>query len=57
MLKKWIVLCTLVLGTLGNSLPALWGGSALSLAGVLLGGAGALAGVWLAVRIDRVLGG
>lgn len=57
MLKKWIVLCTLVLGTLGSSLPALWGGSALSLAGVLLGGAGALAGVWLAVRIDRALGG
>jgi len=39
--------------TIGGLIPELWGGDMLSYSGVLLSGAGAVAGLWLGSRISR----
>jgi hypothetical protein len=37
--------------TVGSSIPLLWGASELSFSSILLGGAGAIAGIWLAFKM------
>jgi hypothetical protein len=51
---KSVVMIAMICGsTLGSCLPLLWGGSCLSLAAVLLGGAGGIAGIWAGYRLSR----
>jgi uncharacterized membrane protein YeaQ/YmgE (transglycosylase-associated protein family) len=54
MSRKTLIMIGMVVGsTAGSFLPALWGGGLLSLASVLLGGVGGVAGIWIAYRMTR----
>ena len=48
--RPFIWIAVLVGSTIGSLVPELWGAGAFSYASVLLGGVGAFAGLWLAVR-------
>ncbi len=52
--RSVIGLFAVVGGTVGSVLPALWGGSTMSLGSIVLGLAGAIAGVWLGARVSRL---
>jgi hypothetical protein len=52
--RSVISVCALAGTTLGSLIPALWGGSSFSLASIVLGIAGAIAGVWLGARLSRL---
>jgi hypothetical protein len=47
---------TFVGSTVGSYLPVLWGGSLFSLASVLLGMVGGIAGICLGYRLSKFLG-
>jgi hypothetical protein len=51
-MRSVIGLSATVGGTIGGYLPVLWGASSLSLASLAFGAMGAVAGVWLAVRLQ-----
>ncbi len=53
MIKKFIWGGFFVGSAVGGYLPALWGGSTLSLSGVLLSFVGGIAGIWLGYRLGR----
>jgi hypothetical protein len=50
--RSLIGLCALVGGTVGSFVPALWGGSSLSLTSVVAGLVGGIAGVWFGARVS-----
>ena len=50
--RSLIGLCALVGGTVGSFVPALWGGSSLSVASVVFGLVGGIAGVWFGARVS-----
>ena len=53
MQKKLIWIGLFVGSTVGNMLPLLWGGDAISISGVLLSLAGGIAGIWIGYRVGR----
>ncbi|HZR95896.1 MAG TPA: hypothetical protein VFA56_09385 [Gaiellaceae bacterium] len=48
-----IGLCAFVGGIVGGYVPDLWGAGSFSVASLVFGAAGALAGVWLGARIGE----
>jgi hypothetical protein len=52
--KSVIGLCAGFGGIVGGYVPVLWGASSFSLMSFVFGFAGAIAGVWLGVRISEV---
>ena len=50
MTKKFIWIGMFVGSTIGNMLPMLWGGDAISVSGVLLSLVGGIAGIWVGYR-------
>ena len=51
-MRSVIGLCATAGGTIGGYVPVLWGASSFSLASLAFGAVGAVAGVWLAVRLQ-----
>jgi hypothetical protein len=49
--RRVIWLCAAVGGTIGSFVPALWGGSDMSLTSIVFGLIGGVAGVMLGVRL------
>ena len=52
-LKKLCWIGAIVGSSIGGYVPVLWGGSMLSLSGVLLSMVGGLAGIWIGYRIGQ----
>lgn len=53
---RTVVFAGMAIGsTVGDFVPSLWGGSALSVAGVLLSIVGAIGGIWAGVRVGQGL--
>lgn len=52
-LKSWVWLGVFVGSTIGSFLPALWGGSLLSLAGVITSALGGFVGIWAGYKIYK----
>jgi hypothetical protein len=50
MTKKFIWIGMFVGSTIGNMVPMLWGGDALSLTGLFFSLVGGIAGIWLGYR-------
>jgi len=48
---RWILV--LVGSTIGSAIPLLWGAGELSFSSILLGGIGAIVGIWLAFKITH----
>ena len=55
MTKKFVWIGFFVGSTLGNMVPMLWGGEAISVSGVLFSLAGGIAGIWLGYRWGQSL--
>jgi hypothetical protein len=55
MQKKLIWIGLFVGSTIGNMVPLLWGGDAISMTGVLLSLVGGIAGIWVGYRWGRSL--
>jgi hypothetical protein len=55
MQKKLVWIGLFVGSTIGNMLPLLWGGDAISLSGVLLSLVGGIAGIWIGYRWGQSL--
>ena len=53
--KKIIWIGMIVGSAIGNMLPLLWGGDAISMTGVLLSGVGGILGIWAGYRLGRNL--
>ena len=51
-MRSVIGLCALVGSLVGGYVPALWGGSSLSLVSLFFGALGGVAGIWLGVRLS-----
>jgi hypothetical protein len=55
-MRKTIVMAGMVIGSYaGSCIPLLWGGSLLSMSSILLSGAGALTGIYIAYKLSRGL--
>jgi hypothetical protein len=53
-MDKRIIYIGMIIGSVvGGYLPVLWGAGVFSVASVLCGGAGGLAGIWAAWRLTR----
>ncbi len=52
--RSVVGLCALVGTTVGSFVPALWGGSELSLGSLLFGAVGGIAGVWFGARVGQI---
>ena len=53
MQKKMIWIGLFVGSTIGNFLPTLWGGDAISVSGVLLSLVGGIVGIWAGYRLGQ----
>jgi hypothetical protein len=53
MTKKFIWIGLFVGSTIGNMIPLLWGGDALSISGFFLAAVGGLAGIWAGYRLGQ----
>jgi len=53
MTKKLVWIGMFVGSAIGNMLPLLWGGDAISVAGVLLSLVGAIVGIWIGYRVGQ----
>jgi hypothetical protein len=53
MTKKFVWIGLFVGSALGNMLPMLWGGDAISVSGVLFSMIGGIIGIWLGYRIGQ----
>jgi hypothetical protein len=51
-MRSVIGLCALVGSIVGGYVPALWGGSSLSLISLVFAALGGFAGIWLGVRLS-----
>jgi hypothetical protein len=49
--RRVVWLCVVAGSTVGGLVPEAWGGSAFGLASIGFGVAGALAGLWLGIRV------
>ncbi len=47
------VVLVLIGSTIGSAIPMLWGASEFSFSSILLGGAGAIAGIWIAFKMEH----
>ncbi len=55
MKAKTLVMIGMIVGsTIGGCVPSLWGAGAFSLASVVLGVVGGLAGIWAGFRLSRM---
>lgn len=55
MKAKTLIMIGMVVGsTLGGYLPALWGAGGFSIASVILGMVGGIAGIWAGFRLSRM---
>jgi hypothetical protein len=53
-MRKTIIMAGMVIGSYaGSCIPLIWGGSLLSMSSILFGGAGALAGIYVAFNLSR----
>jgi hypothetical protein len=55
MTKKFVWIGLFVGSTIGNMVPVLWGGDALSVSGVLFSLVGGIVGIWLGYRFGQSL--
>jgi len=55
MTKKFVWIGLFVGSTLGNMLPLLWGGDAISISGFLFSILGGIAGIWVGYRLGQSL--
>jgi hypothetical protein len=55
MTKKFVWIGFFLGSTLGNMLPLLWGGDAISLSGFLFAIFGGIAGIWIGYRLGQSL--
>jgi hypothetical protein len=53
MTKKFIWIGMFLGSTIGNMLPLLWGGDAISVSGVLLSLLGGIVGIWAGYRLGQ----
>jgi hypothetical protein len=53
MTKKFVWIGMFVGSSIGNMLPTLWGGDAISLSGVMFALAGGFIGIWVGYRIGQ----
>ena len=53
MTKKFVWIGFFVGSTIGNLLPLLWGGDAISVSGVVLSLLGGIAGIWIGYRFAQ----
>ena len=53
MTKKFVWIGMFVGSTVGNMLPLLWGGDAISVSGILLSLVGAVVGIWAGYRLGE----
>jgi hypothetical protein len=53
MTKKLIWIGMFIGSTIGNMLPLLWGGDAISVSGVLLSLVGGIVGIWAGYRLGQ----
>jgi hypothetical protein len=53
MTKKFIWIGMFVGSTIGNMLPMLWGGDAISVTGILLSLVGGILGIWVGYRLGQ----
>ena len=53
MTKKFVWIGLFVGSAIGNMLPMLWGGDAISISGVLFSMIGGIVGIWLGYRIGQ----
>ena len=53
MTKKFIWIGMFIGSTIGNMLPLLWGGDAISVSGVLLSLVGGIVGIWAGYRLGQ----
>ena len=51
--RKLVWIGFFVGSTIGNMLPALWGGDMMSVSGMILGLLGAIAGIYVGYRVSR----
>ena len=53
--SKVLIMVGMVVGsTVGGCIPSLWGAGGLSMASVLMGAVGGLAGIWVGYKISRL---
>jgi uncharacterized membrane protein YeaQ/YmgE (transglycosylase-associated protein family) len=55
MTKKFVWIGLFVGSAIGNMIPTLWGGDALSLSGILLSLVGGIIGIWAGYKIGQSL--
>jgi len=55
MAKKLVWIGLIIGSAIGNMLPVLWGGDAISVSGFLFSGIGGLAGIWVGYRLGQSL--
>jgi hypothetical protein len=53
MTRKFVWIGLFVGSAIGNMLPMLWGGDAISISGVLFSMIGGIVGIWLGYRIGQ----
>lgn len=52
-LRSWVWLGLFIGSTIGGFLPALWGGSLLSVAAVIASAVGGIAGIWAGYELHK----
>ena len=55
MQKKLVWIGLFVGSTIGNALPVLWGGDAISISGFILAAVGGFVGIWAGYRLGQSL--
>lgn len=55
-MKKLVIFGMIIGSIAGGYVPLLWGGSALSMASILLSGAGGLLGIWIGYKAAQRIG-
>jgi hypothetical protein len=53
MTKKFVWIGLIVGSTVGNLIPTLWGGDAISLSGILFSLIGGIIGIWVGFRVGQ----
>ncbi|HEV8666851.1 MAG TPA: hypothetical protein VN665_03330 [Candidatus Paceibacterota bacterium] len=50
-MQRWLFV--FLFSTIGSAIPLLWGAGELSFSSIILGGAGAIFGIWLAFKLNN----
>jgi len=54
---KALIIVSMIFGSiLGSYIPALWGGSVLSISSIIFGAVGAIAGIWIGYKLAQRFG-